>query len=132
MNGEQNPYKTPESAIRPVGSNSNSAWFQNGILIVPIGGTVPTDRCARCSQPAERIMAKRFAWHSPALYLIILLNLLIYLVVALLVQKKGKLSFALCERCLCPARLRTTDASSGSSPSARIASRMIAAKVFPL
>lgn len=100
MAPEENPYKTPEATIAaPPSSAQTGAWFQGNTLVVPIGGTVPTDRCARCTQPAQHIISKRFAWHPPGFYLVILLNLLIYIIVALATQKKGTLTFALCESC---------------------------------
>jgi hypothetical protein len=56
------------------------------------------DRCVCCNQPANGYKLKRrLTWHSPVFYLLILLNLLIYVIVALCVRKKALLYVGLCE-----------------------------------
>ncbi len=67
-------------------------------LVVELGAVFP-DRCLKCNAPAEGFK-KRFnvSWHHPALYLLVLLGLLIYVIVALVVRKTARLDIPLCPR----------------------------------
>lgn len=57
------------------------------------------DRCVKCNKPANGFRLKRqFYWHPPAYFLLILLNLLIYAIVAMCVRKKATLHIGLCEK----------------------------------
>jgi hypothetical protein len=44
-------------------------------------------------------------WHSPYIYLLILLNLLIYLIVALIVRKRAKIEIGICDKHLSQRRI---------------------------
>jgi hypothetical protein len=56
------------------------------------------DRCIRCNTPAGGYKLKRrLSWHSPVIYLLIFINVLIYVIVALIVRKKALLHVGLCE-----------------------------------
>ncbi|HEY0063906.1 MAG TPA: hypothetical protein VGC21_17450 [Telluria sp.] len=65
-------------------------------MIVPIGNDLPP-RCVKCNAPAALQAPRKFAWHHPGWYLFILFNLIVYAVVATLVQKKSKVAFGLCD-----------------------------------
>ena len=53
--------------------------------------------CVKCGQPAtDKPVVKRFSWHPPALYLLILFALLIYVIVALVVRKTVCIGVPLC------------------------------------
>jgi hypothetical protein len=54
-------------------------------------------RCIKCNEPADEPTKKRRVyWHHWALYLLILINILIYAIVALVVRKKALVSAGLC------------------------------------
>ncbi|MGI9012631.1 MAG: hypothetical protein ACR2GY_00110 [Phycisphaerales bacterium] len=54
-------------------------------------------RCAKCNEPSDgKVRKGTFSWLHPALYLIILAALLIYVIVALIVRKKATVMYALC------------------------------------
>jgi hypothetical protein len=65
-------------------------------LVVPRGAALPAN-CVKCGAPAQRPWRKKFYWHSPAYYLIVLVALLIYVIVALIVRKSMELNVPLCE-----------------------------------
>lgn len=65
-------------------------------LIVPRGAALPAS-CVKCGQPAHVPWVKKFAWHHPAILLVVLINILIYAIVALIVQKKMELKVPLCD-----------------------------------
>lgn len=55
--------------------------------------------CVKCNKPASgKPLRCKMTWHHPALYLTILAGLLIYVIVALIVQKSAVVHASLCER----------------------------------
>jgi len=55
--------------------------------------------CVKCGAPANgKPVNKTFSWHHPALYLLLLPGVLIYLLVAVIVRKSIRLSVPLCAR----------------------------------
>lgn len=54
-------------------------------------------RCVKCNHPVEKMdRSRRYTWHHPGWYLLILAYLIIYAIVAFFVQKKARLTFGLC------------------------------------
>jgi hypothetical protein len=97
-----NPYGIPEAKLEFTGHDSMSAkdcWrIGKNVLYVPRGGDLP-DRCVKCNGPAlHPTKLRKFYWHSSAIYLFILLNLIIYAIVASIVRKKVSMSPGLCEQ----------------------------------
>jgi hypothetical protein len=71
------------------GKISQEIWRSGNILVMRRGAQLP-DRCIKTNQPANGKRFKAiFYWHHPAIYLLILLNLLIYVIVAIAVRKKA-------------------------------------------
>jgi hypothetical protein len=72
-------------------------------LIVPVAVpgqplTLPPP-CVKCGAPADgKPVTKTFYWHHPALYLLIVVALLIYAIVAMIVRKSIRLTVPLCAR----------------------------------
>lgn len=70
-------------------------------LLVPNGGlrqgvALPPP-CVKCGAPANgKPVNKTFSWHHPALYLLLLTGVLIYLIVAVIVRKSMRMSVPLC------------------------------------
>jgi drug/metabolite transporter (DMT)-like permease len=59
--------------------------------------TLP-DYCVKCGIPANGSrLRKRLSWHHPALALLILVGVLIYVIVALIVRKSAVVEISLCE-----------------------------------
>ena len=86
-------YVTPVAAVAPQG-----AWREGKVLIVAKNWVLPPV-CVKCGAPAEgQAVGRKFYWHHPALYLLILVpyGLLVYLVVALVVMKRGTVYLGLC------------------------------------
>lgn len=67
-----------------------------GNLLVATPGAQFPPYCVKCGQPAQKWINKNFGWHTPWLYLIILVNLLIYAIVATIVMKRMRLNVPLC------------------------------------
>lgn len=95
-----NPYQPPTTRLRDALSAEvgGDCWRDGKELVVRPGCTLP-DRCIKCNEPAAMPMKHaRFYWHHPALYLVALLNLLIYLVIALFVRRRTPVTIGLCDR----------------------------------
>lgn len=72
------------------------AWRDKRTLVMGPRAILP-DRCVKCNAPTHGEKLKRqLYWHSPWIYLTILLNLLIYLIIALVVRKQAKIEVGLC------------------------------------
>jgi len=56
------------------------------------------DYCIKCGTQANGVhLRKRLSWHHPALALLILVGVLIYVIVALIVRKSAVVDIGLCE-----------------------------------
>jgi hypothetical protein len=91
-----NPYASPQSAIIEQVDRSKCRREGKSVIYVAVGGDLPL-RCVKCNAPAKLPAKTRtFYWHASGWYLLILLNLIIYAVVASIVRKKIRLSPGLC------------------------------------
>lgn len=89
-----NPYEAPGSSVtEPVGGEC----LRDGKYVyVPSGYDLPP-RCIICNEAAQMPIKERtMYWHSPWLYLLIIVNILVYALIALIVRKKTKVSPGYC------------------------------------
>ena len=70
-------------------------WRSGDLLVAPVGATLP-DRCVRCNAAAAKRVRRRFSWHTPIYYWLILTGFLPYLFVALLVSRRATFEVPLC------------------------------------
>jgi len=67
-------------------------------LNVPRGASLPA-QCIKCGAPAQKPWRKKFYWHAPWLFILVIFpGLLIYAIVALIVRKNMELNVPLCDR----------------------------------
>jgi hypothetical protein len=93
-----NPYAPPESTVTDRPCGEQEIWREGKSVVSARDAHLP-DRCVVCNEPAEDYwFLKKMSWHSPWLFLLLLANLLIYLIVALCVQKTARVRVALCPR----------------------------------
>lgn len=96
-----NPYEAPKAPLYVAPTRvvlDGDCWRDGSMLVVRAECKLPP-RCIKCNAPAlEPIKHRRYYWHTPAWYLLILLNLLIYLVIAMIVRKHTRVSAGLCQR----------------------------------
>lgn len=99
-----NPYAPPRSDVQsvveaPVGqmyaAAAGGVWRTGDLLVMQRGASLP-NRCLLCNRPTAVHWSKKLYWHHPGLYFLILLNLLIYALVALAVRKKADMVLPLC------------------------------------
>jgi len=90
-----NPFAPPKAALVEPASGRCS---RDGKWVVVDAGSDLPPRCIVCNAPAaEPIKSKKLYWHSPWFYLLILVNILVYVIVGLAVRKTVRVSPGLCE-----------------------------------
>ncbi len=94
-----NPYAPPASRVADFARGPGEGLWRDGkILVMSHDGVFP-DRCVRCNRPAEGYRLKRtLHWHNPWLLLLFIANVLIYVVVAMITQKKVTINVGLCRK----------------------------------
>jgi hypothetical protein len=100
MSMEINPYAAPHTDVNASpGSQyaSEKAYWRSGpILFARNGATLPS-RCVKCNADlAEPLKRKRFYWHHQAVFLLVLINVIIYAIAAMIVRRHADLTFGLC------------------------------------
>jgi len=77
---------------------SEGVWFDRSTLVMTKDAPLP-DRCVKCNAPANGFRLKRkLAWHHPAIYLLALMAVLIYALVAGIVSKRAIIYVGLCAK----------------------------------
>jgi hypothetical protein len=80
----------------PGWNDMEGMWRQNSTLVMAKNAQLPA-LCVKCGEPvAAADFKRRLRWHHPALYLVLLLNWLCYVIVALCVRKQATIHVGLC------------------------------------
>ncbi len=95
---EANPYAAPRADVNAgLLGNLPGAFRREGPYLVTGTEVTLPPRCVKCNAPVEgALKRKRYYWHHPAIFLVIVLNLLLYAVVAIIVRKSAIVTFGLC------------------------------------
>jgi len=91
---ERNLYAPPKASVaeqRQSDCTRDGRW-----VVVGTGSDLPP-RCILCNEPAQ-LPAKtiKIYWHSPWIYVLILLNILLYAIVGLIARRSASVSPGLC------------------------------------
>jgi hypothetical protein len=87
------PYATPAGT-----ATNGGVWRAGRKLVVPNPGMLPA-RCVKCNEPVPEGPRKMtFYYHHPALFLLILVNIMVFAIVALVSRKKGIVYVAICQK----------------------------------
>ena len=88
---------SPVAAAAPaVPAMPAAAYRQGNRLVVPKGAALPS-YCVKCGQAVSgEPFQKTFFWHNPWLFLLVLVNLLVYAIVAMIIRKRFDLAVPLC------------------------------------
>jgi hypothetical protein len=96
-----NPYEAPQSAFIATTVEADDhigPWCDGKDLVARKNSQLP-GRCVKCNQAARTpLKSKNYYWHSGGWYLLILINMLVYIVAALIVRKHASLAVGLCEQ----------------------------------
>lgn len=91
----RNPYAPP---LAPLAAVKGSQVQRDGDAVVVHSGSDLPPRCITCNAPVRGpVKEVRLYWHSPWLYLLILINILFYAIVGLIARRSVKVSPGLCE-----------------------------------
>jgi len=75
---------------------SFNLWRKGNQLVVPLGAQLPA-RCVKCGQAVTtQPIRRKLSWHKQWIFLLLLLNVLIYLIVAIIVRKKAVIEVPIC------------------------------------
>jgi hypothetical protein len=75
---------------------SSGIWRNQSTLVLSRDAVLPL-RCVKCNAYTTGRLTRRYSWHHPALYLILLVAWLIYLIVAMIVRQRATVEVGLCE-----------------------------------
>lgn len=81
----------------------HGVWRERNKLIMSRDAELPP-RCVKCNVPTHLRLKRKLSWHHPAIYLIILVALLIYLIVAMVLRKSAVVEIGLCDEHLAKRR----------------------------
>ena len=83
--------------VMPPPPVTGEIWRERSTLVMTKEATLP-DRCVKCDAPANGFRLKRqLSWHHPALFLLLLIAWLIYLILAMVLRKKATVYLGLCQ-----------------------------------
>jgi hypothetical protein len=97
---DENPYAPPQHDVvleAILAEPGGGIWREGKFLVMHKNAVLP-DRCVKCNQPAHGRLKRSLSYHHPALYLLILASIWIYIIVALIVRHTAKIEIGLCER----------------------------------
>ena len=81
-----------------VSTSAAMVWRFKKHLVMGHDAVLP-DRCVKCNAPVQgRRLARNLYWHSPVFYFLILINLLVYVLVALIIRKRARIAVGLCQK----------------------------------
>ncbi|MFO0906094.1 MAG: hypothetical protein U0939_24010 [Pirellulales bacterium] len=88
-----NPYAAPTLAPQ---SMQGGVWRQGNLLVMHREAPLPP-RCVKTNQPATGTLKRKLYWHHPAIYAALLLNLIIYAILAAVLSKRATIHIGLSE-----------------------------------
>lgn len=100
VDASHNPYAPSRASLaaREVGTGARLWRLENVLIMSRDSGELP-DRCVKCNDAAhEPTKTRTVHWHHPGFYLLLLINVILYLVVALIARKTVKVNPGLCAR----------------------------------
>jgi len=97
---EINPYAAPREvgyySQLAIGQPLAGLWRQGDMLVMHKWAPLP-DICLKSNEPATRRLKRSLSWHHPAIFLLLLISPLIYIIVALILRKSATLYIPLTE-----------------------------------
>lgn len=104
MEGDANPYQVPNARLEPtwdgkvaLGGSTPTVWREGDHLVARVDATLPA-HCIKCGAQSITFHKRRqFYWHTPWLFVLVLLSPLIYCLAALFARKSSRHQVGLCE-----------------------------------
>ena len=79
-----------------VGMPDAGIWRNGKTLVMTKDAQLP-DRCVKCNAFTNGRLRRKFSWHHPAIYILLIVAWLFYLIVAMIVRKRATVDLGLCE-----------------------------------
>ena len=76
---------------------TGGTWREGSTLVMSKDASLP-DHCVKCDAPANVRLKRNLSWHHPALFLLLLLAWLIYLILAMALRKRATVYLGLCQQ----------------------------------
>jgi hypothetical protein len=80
----------------PAGGGGAGMWRYKKQLVTMLDPVLPA-RCVKCNAPSEAPQKKRkLYWHSPAVYVALLVNVIVYVIIAVITRKRSTAMVTIC------------------------------------
>jgi hypothetical protein len=97
---DSNPYAAPRADVNAGAGGQYAvpgAFWRSGPILMTRHAAVLPARCVKCNAELQEPLKKqRFYWHHQAWFALVLLNAIIYIVVAIMVRRHADVSYGLC------------------------------------
>jgi len=91
-----NPYSPPKAALE---AHAHGEYWRDGKNVMCRPGSTLPPRCVKCNEPALQPMkARKLYWHHSAWYLFVFVNIVIYVIVAMIVRRKAVVTYGICAK----------------------------------
>jgi hypothetical protein len=93
----RNPYAPSVASLAGSARAATSMMWRDGKdLVLRPGGDLP-DVCVKCNEPSDApTKARKLYWHHPGYYGLLVINVILYIIVAMIARKSARLSPGLC------------------------------------
>jgi hypothetical protein len=98
MDASRNPYAPSTASLTGAELRAGARLWRLGKVLIMTrdDGDLP-NRCVKCNEAAEEPTRTRTVyWHHPGFYIVLLINIIAYVIVALIARKKAQVSPGLC------------------------------------
>jgi hypothetical protein len=97
---DSNPYAATsmEHSMQPGTGGENESIFRQGNLLVVHKRAAFPDRCLKSNEPTTSRLKRSLSWHHPAWFLLILVNLIVFIIVSMIIRKTAVLYIPLADR----------------------------------
>jgi hypothetical protein len=93
-----NPYAAgPIQEILLANSPEVSIFQHNGVLVMHKNAVLP-ERCIKCNEPTSYRLKRKLTWHHPWIFALLLLNVIVYVIVANVLAKRATIHIPLTDR----------------------------------
>ena len=92
--GGINPYAPPLSELAPPPVPSGQLYRSGKLLVAALGAQLPPI-CVKTGAPATRFLVRKYSWHPPWAYLGLFGGAVPYVILALILTKRGRLTVGL-------------------------------------
>lgn len=98
---EHNPYASPRLPLQAqlvpeVAAPLAGLWRKGNLLVMHRDAPLPYI-CIKSGMPADGTLPRKLSWHHPALFIVAVLSLLIYVILALILTKRARIQIGLSE-----------------------------------